>query len=52
MRIVYNEEYLFNQVDKERQKVYFERIKELADHLKDVEGPIPKNVIDYFKIKK
>lgn len=52
MRIVYNEEFLFNQVDKERQKVYFERIKELADHLKDVEGPIPKNVIDYFKIKK
>lgn len=52
LRIIYNVDELFKNVKEDKQKIYFEKIKELADHLKDVNGPIPKNVIDYFKIKK
>lgn len=52
MRIIYNVEELFKNVNEDKQKIYFKRIKELADALKDITGPIPKKIIDFFKIKK
>lgn len=52
LRIIYNVEELFKNINEDKQKLYFKRIKELADKLKDVTGPIPKTIIDYFKIKK
>lgn len=48
MRIIYNPDYLFTNIDKNKQKTYINRIYELAKALEDVDGAIPNHIIDYF----
>lgn len=52
MRIIYNPDYLFTNIDKDKQKKYINRIYDLAKALEDVDEAIPNHIIDSFKIKK
>lgn len=51
MRLYYNPELLFRGIKEDRQKVYFERILDLAKTINN-EEKLTQNIIDQFKIKK
>ena len=52
MRIMYNPNYLFNNVSVQDKKKYFKRISSLANDLENIEGNIPPHIINKYRMKK